>query len=131
MRLCVVVVVKKAYYRLSLQIHPDRVAESEKEEATEKFKVLTKINAVLTDSDKKALYDQQGIIDDDGEAECNWLKMWREFFKPITTTDIENFHQSYIGMLLDRARQLISEIVCKNGQLHATVNLFFSLFWYV
>lgn len=85
---------------MSLQIHPDRVADSEKEEATEKFKVLTKINAVLTDSDKKALYDQQGIIDDDSEAETNWLKLWREFFKPITTTDIENFHQSYIGMAL-------------------------------
>lgn len=85
---------------MSLQIHPDRVAESEKEEATEKFKVLTKLNAVLTDSDKKALYDEQGIIDDDSETECNWLKMWREFFKPITTTDIENFHQNYIGMLL-------------------------------
>lgn len=90
--------VKKAYYRLSLQIHPDRVAENEKEEATEKFKVLTKINAVLTDSDKKALYDEQGIIDDDSETECNWMKMWREYFKPITTTMIENFHQTYIGM---------------------------------
>lgn len=92
--------VKKAYYRLSLQIHPDRVAESEKEEATEKFKVLTKINTVLTDSDKKALYDQQGIIDDDSETECNWMKLWREFFKPITTSDIEKFHQNYIGMLM-------------------------------
>ncbi|XP_031632578.1 J domain-containing protein CG6693 [Contarinia nasturtii] len=89
--------VKKAYYKLSLQVHPDRVSESEKEDATEKFKVLTKINAVLTDPDKKALYDQQGIIDDDGDSDCNWLKLWREFFKPITTTDIENFHQKYIG----------------------------------
>lgn len=98
---CRTYAVKKAYYRLSLQIHPDRVAESEKEEATEKFKVLTKINAVLSDSNAKALYDEQGIIDDDGEGECNWLKRWREFFKPITTKDIENFHQSYIGMRYD------------------------------
>lgn len=90
-------IVKKAYYRLSLQIHPDRVADSEKDEATEKFKILTKINAVLIDSSKKALYDEQGIIDDDGETDTNWLKLWREFFKPITTTDIENFHQNYIG----------------------------------
>lgn len=80
-----------------MQIHPDRVAESEKEEATEKFKVLTKINAVLTDPSKKSLYDEQGIIDDDGEGDLNWLNLWREFFKPITKTDIENFHQTYIG----------------------------------
>ncbi|XP_055312282.1 J domain-containing protein CG6693-like [Sitodiplosis mosellana] len=89
--------VKKAYHRLSLQVHPDRVAESGKEEATEKFKILTKINGVLTDSSKKALYDEQGIIDDDGESDLNWVKLWREYFKPITTTDIENFHQNYIG----------------------------------
>lgn len=82
---------------MSLLVHPDRVAESEKEEATEKFKILTKINTVLTDPSKKALYDEQGIIDDDGESDTNWMKLWREFFKPITTTDIEKFHQSYIG----------------------------------
>lgn len=82
---------------MSLQVHPDRVAESEKEEATEKFKILTKINAVLTDPSKKALYDEQGIIDDDGESDTNWLILWREFFKPITTNVIENFHQNYIG----------------------------------
>lgn len=91
--------VKKAYYRLSLQIHPDRVAEHEKDVATEKFKILTKIHGVLVDTEKKKLYDQQGIIDDDTDvdSESNWLKLWREFFKPITTTDIENFHQNYTG----------------------------------
>lgn len=90
--------VKKAYYRLSLQVHPDRVAEADKEEATEKFKVLTKINGVLTDSNKKALYDEQGIIDDEGEGDLtNWLTLWRQFFKPITTTDIENFQKEYVG----------------------------------
>lgn len=93
-------------------MHPDRVTESEKEEATEKFKVLTKINAVLTDPNKKALYDEQGIIDDDGDTDCNWLKLWREFFKPITTTDIENFHQKYIGMFCNFSQ---SEMVITNG----------------
>lgn len=84
---------------MSLQIHPDRVSEKEKEEATEKFKVLTKIHGVLVDTEKKKLYDQQGIIDDDSDvdSESNWLKLWRDFFKPITTTDIENFHQNYTG----------------------------------
>lgn len=90
---------KKAYYRLSLQVHPDRVAEADKEEATEKFKILTKINGVLTDSNKKAIYDEQGIIDDDGDSDSNWLQLWRQFFKPISVTDIEKFQKDYIGML--------------------------------
>lgn len=84
---------------MSLQVHPDRVGDAEKEEATEKFKVLTKINAVLTDSSKKELYDSQGIIDEeDGDSDCNWVQLWRDYFKPITKDDIEKFHQEYIGL---------------------------------
>lgn len=83
---------------MSLQVHPDRVAEVDKDEATEKFKVLTKLNGVLTDPDKKAIYDEQGIIDDDGENDStNWANLWRQYFKPITVTDIENFQKTYIG----------------------------------
>lgn len=93
-------IVKKAYYRLSLQVHPDRVSEDEKAEATEKFKVLTKINNVLTDPNKKAIYDEQGIIDDEGESESNWMQMWQQFFKPITVSDIERFKSEYIGVCL-------------------------------
>lgn len=50
--------IKKAYYKLSLKVHPDRVKESEKEDATEKFKVLSKIYAILSDKGKRALYDE-------------------------------------------------------------------------
>lgn len=91
--------VKKAYYRLSLQVHPDRVAENEKEVSTEKFKVLTKIQGVLGDAEKKKLYDEQGIIDDDIDSEIDWQKLWREYFKPITTADIDNFQQKYKGKI--------------------------------
>lgn len=51
--------VKKAYYKVALRVHPDRVPEEEKEEATEKFKILAKLNEVLSDKNKKALYDEQ------------------------------------------------------------------------
>lgn len=85
---------------MSLQVHPDRVSEDEKAEATEKFKVLTKINNVLTDPNKKAIYDEQGIIDDEGESESNWMQMWQQFFKPITVSDIERFKSEYIGVCL-------------------------------
>lgn len=93
--------VRKAYYRLSRQIHSDRVAESEKEEATEKFKILAKIHGVLVDTEKKKLYDLQAIIDDDidNDSDCNWLNYFRECFKLSTTVDIGNFSQNYIGKI--------------------------------
>lgn len=76
---------------MSLEIHPDRVAKNEKKESTEKFKILTKIHGILVDSEKKKLYDEQGIIDDDNDIK---IGSWCEFFGPA---DIANSPQNYIG----------------------------------
>ncbi|XP_029673658.1 J domain-containing protein CG6693-like [Formica exsecta] len=50
--------VKKAYYKLSLLIHPDRVEDSIKIEATEKFKVLGRIYSILSNNEKRKVYDE-------------------------------------------------------------------------
>ncbi|KAG4072204.1 hypothetical protein HA402_014433 [Bradysia odoriphaga] len=115
--------VKKAYYRLSLQVHPDRVPDEEKDVATEKFKVLSTINSILTDKDKKALYDEQGIIDDnDDEGKLsNWLDLWRTFFKPITTEDIDNFQRDYVGSDLEKTDLKKAYLNCK-GCINAMMN---------
>lgn len=55
-------VVRKAYYVLSMKYHPDKVAENEKTEATEKFKVISRIHALLSDTDKRKLYDDTGRL---------------------------------------------------------------------
>ena len=52
--------IKKAYRRLALQHHPDRVSSDKKKEAEEKFKDISEAYAVLSDSKKRALYDQYG-----------------------------------------------------------------------
>lgn len=93
---------KKAYYKISLIVHPDRVEESEKQEATEKFKVLSKIYAILIDQNKRALYDDHGVIDDDDDSGFNWLQMWQQFFKPITVEDINNYQKEYVGSETER-----------------------------
>lgn len=89
--------VKKAYHRLSLQVHPDRVTDSKKEEATEKFKVLTKITNVLIDLNKRATYDEKGIIDEGNEADCDWSKNWLEVVKQFGYSENENFNECYVG----------------------------------
>ena len=53
-----VVTVKKAYYKLSLKVHPDRVPAAELEQATRKFQALGKIYEVLSDDQKRAIYDE-------------------------------------------------------------------------
>lgn len=51
---------KKAYRELALKSHPDRVAPEKKKEAEENFKEISEAYAVLTDPQKRALYDQYG-----------------------------------------------------------------------
>jgi len=52
--------IKKAYRELALRFHPDRVPHEQKKESEEKFKEISEAYAVLSDSQKRALYDQYG-----------------------------------------------------------------------
>lgn len=97
--------VKKAYHRLSLKVHPDRVEEDEKLEATEKFKVLGSIHALLTDKDKRAIYDQTRCVDDEDFnviVDRDWSGYWRVLFKKITDEDIMAYEKEYVGSAVER-----------------------------
>ncbi len=52
--------IKKAYREAALRHHPDRVPVEQKKEAEEKFKEISESYAVLSDAQKRALYDQYG-----------------------------------------------------------------------
>src|SRR5919201_1438463 len=49
--------IKKAYRKLALQFHPDR---NKAPEATERFKEATEAYQVLSDSEKRGMYDRYG-----------------------------------------------------------------------
>ncbi|MDD5347233.1 MAG: molecular chaperone DnaJ [Candidatus Omnitrophica bacterium] len=52
--------IKKAYRTMALKHHPDRVPTEQKKEAEEKFKEISEAYAVLSDPQKRQLYDQYG-----------------------------------------------------------------------
>jgi len=58
--------IKKAYRNLALQFHPDRVTADKKKEAEERFKEISEAYAILSDQEKRKLYDQHGHAGIDG-----------------------------------------------------------------
>ncbi len=52
---------KKAYRQLALRYHPDRTDIDQKEEAKIKFQIIGKIYAILSDEEKRKIYDDTGI----------------------------------------------------------------------
>ncbi|CAG9813851.1 unnamed protein product [Phaedon cochleariae] len=89
--------IKKAYYRLSLLFHPDRVDDDHKEIATEKFKALGKIHSILQNPDKRNLYNESGQFDDEMDTSFNCMDYWRNMFKKIEIKDIQKYEREYIG----------------------------------
>lgn len=100
--------IKRAYRKTSLKVHPDRMKEEDKEKATRKFQVLAQVHHILSDKEKRKLYDDHGIIanDDSLESEADWLNYWRILFPEISVKDVDHFMEDYIGSK-DEERDLI------------------------
>lgn len=45
-------------------LHPDRTSQNDKDLSTQKFQVLSKVYEILTDKEKKTLYDETGLVDE-------------------------------------------------------------------
>ncbi|KAK7901885.1 hypothetical protein WMY93_018654 [Mugilogobius chulae] len=103
--------IRRAYYKVSLKVHPDRAPDDEL--ATEKFQVnsVGKVYVVLSDAEQKAVYDEQGIVDEEtdilSQDRC-WEDYWRVLFPQITIQDIIDFEKKYKGT--DEERQDILQL---------------------
>ncbi|KAK4106348.1 DnaJ-domain-containing protein [Parathielavia hyrcaniae] len=53
--------IKKAYRKLALQHHPDKVPEEIRPESEAKFKAITQAYEILRDEEKRHLYDTHGM----------------------------------------------------------------------
>nr|XP_051679182.1 dnaJ homolog subfamily C member 9 isoform X1 [Oryctolagus cuniculus] len=92
--------VRRGYHKVSLQVHPDRVGESDKEDATRRFQILGRVYSVLSDKEQRAVYDEQGTVDEDATVlnqDRDWEAYWRLLFKKISLEDIQAFEKTYKG----------------------------------
>ncbi|ETN69276.1 DnaJ domain protein [Necator americanus] len=92
--------IKKGYYKQSMKWHPDKAGtdDASTKNATVKFQIITKAYQVLADKEKRVLYDESGVIDEENVlSEEESVNMWRQVFKKVTLEDIEKFIAQYKG----------------------------------
>lgn len=88
-------IVKASYYRLAKVYHPDRVDESVRAAANEKFAALHLAYSVLADPEKKKAYDagDSTIL----VAKTTIAAKWEKFIRIIDSADVESASGRYQG----------------------------------
>ncbi|USP81694.1 uncharacterized protein yc1106_08968 [Curvularia clavata] len=112
--------VKKAYRKMALKFHPDKVAPEEKEAANKTFQEIAFAYAVLSDDRRRRRYDLTGstaeILEDDDDF--NWLKFYREQFENIVNEEaINKIASEYKGSEEER-NDLIKAFKKSKGNLN-------------
>lgn len=88
--------IKRAFRRIALRLHPDRLfnlSEAKRAEATRRFQRITRIAEVLSDPEKRRLYDL-GVRDD---AELDSASQTPTGGPTFGMDDIDHFAQKYRG----------------------------------
>ncbi|KAM8858934.1 dnaJ homolog subfamily C member 9 [Spinachia spinachia] len=111
--------IRRSYYKVSLKVHPDRAPGDP--QATDKFQVLGKLYAVLSDKEQRAVYDEQGAVDEESDVlrqDRSWEDHWRLLFPKITVQDILEFENKYKGSEEER-KDVIQLYVQHEGNMDA------------
>ncbi|KAI8610872.1 DnaJ domain-containing protein, partial [Chytriomyces sp. MP71] len=110
---------KKAYHRLCLKYHPDKLrqldSDTDKAAASAAFQRITHWHHVLQDPDRRARYDETGFVGTVGGTDeengidirppdQGWDAFFRELWGGLITVDkIESFKLRYRGSDAERA----------------------------
>lgn len=112
--------VKKNYYRLALIHHPDRVPDTEKNIAKEKFSILHKAYVILSNIDERQKYDNGSNV---LFAKATRSAEWEFFLKPATNVSMNNARMTYQNSTEERhAIKLLFE-AGKGSMIHILNNL--------
>ncbi|GAC1316990.1 MAG: molecular chaperone DnaJ [Chloroflexota bacterium] len=107
--------IKKAYRRMALQYHPDR---NQAPEATERFKEATEAYQVLSDAEKRSMYDRYGHA----AFERNGANGANADFGNFVGLSIEDLFESFFGGPGNRgARQRVQRGQDLRYDLHLTL----------
>ncbi|KAJ8118574.1 hypothetical protein OPT61_g477 [Boeremia exigua] len=111
--------VKKAYRKMALKHHPDKVAEGEKEAANKKFQEIAFAYAILSDDRRRKRYDLTGSTAEslEDDEDFDWLSFYRGQYKNIINDEtISKLSNEYKGSDEER-RDLLKAYTKYKGKL--------------
>ncbi|KAL6049933.1 DnaJ subfamily C member 9 [Balamuthia mandrillaris] len=126
--------IKRAYYKLALRYHPDKVEQTldasaseeqkaaQREQANRNFQALGKAYDTLSDHEKRAFYDETGsILGEDmaedmfkeGASDKNWTAYWRALFHEVTLDEVKAYEKNYKGSAIERDDVVQAYTICE------------------
>ncbi|GMH38681.1 hypothetical protein BSKO_06565 [Bryopsis sp. KO-2023] len=94
--------IKKAYRVLALKLHPDKNPD---EDTKEKFQDLQRLYAVLSNPERRTMYDETGSLEDSEELVSDRDDL-KKYFGKLTVEDVINFEKGYLGSSEEKAELL-------------------------
>lgn len=90
--------IRKAYYKLALKYHPDRIPVScddeSKKDIESKFKSISYAYEILANPENRKIYDENPMAFSQGTTD---VSRYTQLFTKITTQDIDDFKNHYVG----------------------------------
>lgn len=120
-RTCSAEQIKKSYYRLALKYHPDRCSEPE---AKQRFQQVALAYEVLSNEERRKLYDATGMIEANGDS-MSWKEYMDSAFPKITIDALEEFKENYIGSV-EEYQDILAAYMSSKGSLEVVID---SVFW--
>eukprot|EP00457_Paulinella_chromatophora_P010103 gb/GEZN01010192.1/.p1 GENE.gb/GEZN01010192.1/~~gb/GEZN01010192.1/.p1 ORF type:complete len:288 (-),score=74.31 gb/GEZN01010192.1/:397-1260(-) len=106
--------IRQAYRKKALKYHPDH---NKAETAADDFRKLCEVHQVLSNADRRKIYDETGAAEEESEEFADATEYWRTVFPRFTMQDIDKFMAEYRGSK-EEEEDIISSMIKQKGNMH-------------